>query len=160
MEKELVNSSLEWVIFRPTSYFKDIINIYIRMAKRGKINIIDKGERRFNPIHPIDMAQVICDNLDTVNKDLNVGGPEIFSYIELASMVFDEMNKKEKFSFSSIKGFRRFMVVMKFFNPLTYQLLQFTEWCLTQDMIADKYGSLKFIDTLKENVEKISEASK
>ncbi len=160
MEKELVNSSLDWVIFRPTSYFKDIINIYIKMAKKGKINIIDKGENRFNPIHPIDMAEVICNNLDTVNKDLNVGGPETFSYLELANMVFDVMDLEAQFSFSSIKGFRRFMKVIKIFKPLTYQLLQFTEWCCTQDMIAEKYGSLKFIDTLKENVSKIKEESK
>ncbi len=52
------------------------------------------------------------------------------------------------------------MKVMKLFKPLTYQLLQFTEWCLTQDMIAEKYGSREFIDTLKENVSKISEESK
>ncbi len=152
VEKQIMASGLEWVIFRPTGYFKDIVNIFLKGAKKGKIRLVGTGEIKSNPLHPLDFSEFIADNIETVNEIKIVGGPEVFTYNELGRLAFEAVNKPPKFSYMTPKGFGLFMKIMKVFRPLVYPLLQFTLWCMTNDMVAPTTGTRSIRDALKENV--------
>lgn len=150
-EKELMKSKLKWVIFRPTGYFKDIVNIFLKGAKKGKIRLIGDGSAKFNPLHPEDFSNFIADNLKAENQTFEVGGPEVYSYLELGKIAFEIVGRKPKFSFMSPGGFMKFAKVMKLFKPLLFPIFHFGMWCMTNDMIGQKTGTHSIADTLKQN---------
>ena len=107
--------------------------------------------RRSNPLHPFDFSDFIADNLETVNEIKEVGGPEVYSYIELAKIAFEIVNKPPKISLMSVNSFKIFMRILKIFKPLSYPLLQFSLWCMTNDMVAPQTGTRSIKEALKEN---------
>jgi len=150
-EKELMQSDLKWVVFRPTGYFKDIVNIFLKGAKKGKIRLIGDGQTKFNPLHPVDFSNFIADNLEADNQVFEVGGPEVYSYLELGKIAFEIVGKPPKFSFMTPGGFMKFAKVMKLFKPMLYPIFHFGMWCMTNDMIGKKTGTHKIVDTLTKN---------
>ena len=149
-EKELMNSGLSWVIFRPVGYFKDIINIFLKSARQGTVRLVGDGNTRTNPLHPMDFSEFIAANLSRDGEVLPVGGPEEYSYNELSEIAFEAVGNPPKFKRLSVGSFKVFMHVLRLFKPLTYPLLQFTLWCMTIDMIAPPTGSVSIRKTIKE----------
>ena len=151
IEKQIQASKLEWVIFRPTGYFKDIVNIFLKGAKNGKVRLVGTGEIKANPLHPADFSEFIADSLEAVNEIKEVGGPEVYSYRQLGEIAFEIVNKPPKISCMSVNSFKIFMRVLKIFKPLSYPLLQFSLWCMTNDMVAPQIGTRSIKDALREN---------
>ena len=142
-EKQLISSGLQWVIYRPTGYFKDIITIFKKMAAKGKVIILGTGDIKTNPLHPHDFANCIAENLGRSNEIIEIGGPEVYTYKELGLLAFEGLNKKPKIKYKSIAGFKCFLRIAKVCMPKLYPVFIFSLWCMTNDMVAQKTGVMK-----------------
>jgi uncharacterized protein YbjT (DUF2867 family) len=48
-------SGLDYSVIRPTGFFSDMSEFY-KMARRGRVYLLGRGNNRVNPIHGADLA--------------------------------------------------------------------------------------------------------
>jgi Predicted nucleoside-diphosphate-sugar epimerases len=96
--EELKKSGLDYCIIRPSGFFSDITEFY-NMAEKGRIYLFGNGQLKSNPIHGDDLAKVCIDSINGDTKEVEVGGPEILSQIDIAKIAFEAVNKPLKITF-------------------------------------------------------------
>jgi nucleoside-diphosphate-sugar epimerase len=62
---------------------------FYKMADNGRVYLFGRGEYQSNPIHGDDLAKVCIDAIANIEKEVLVGGPEVFTQVELANVAFD-----------------------------------------------------------------------
>lgn len=151
--KELKNSGLDYCIVRPNGFFCDMEEIY-NMAKNGSIYLFGDGEIKLNPIHGQDLAEVCINAITNVDKEINVGGPDILSLKDISNIAFKALDKKSKIIY--IPDFIRLFILKigKFILPIkTFGPIEFFLSAMAKDMIAPKYGK----HTLQEHYLKLND---
>ncbi|MDX1351463.1 MAG: SDR family oxidoreductase [Thiomicrorhabdus sp.] len=150
----LKNSGIDFCIVRPNGFFSDMTEFY-NMAKQGRVYLFGSGELRANPIHGEDLAVVCVDAINQHNKEIEVGGPQILTQNEIASIAFDIMGKKPQITHIpdwirviTLKLIKLF-TTSKFYGPI-----EFFMTVMAMDMIAPEYGKR----TLKEYFKKLHDS--
>ena len=90
---ELRASGIEYAVIRPTGYFSDMAQ-FLNMARNGIMLTLGDGDKRSNPIHGADLARVCVDAIEGDDIVVEVGGPETFSYREVADMAAEVVGKQ------------------------------------------------------------------
>jgi uncharacterized protein YbjT (DUF2867 family) len=153
-EKELKSSGLNYTIIRPTGYFKDFSGIFMKMAGQGRINLVGNGKRRINPVHPQDVAEFMIGKLgETESQTYDAGGPNLYSYDELARLCFRCTGGNENIHHVPAPVFGLLRLVMRFAKPLLYPVLKFSLWTMTTELAAPSVGNHKLEDYLREYCE-------
>lgn len=142
----LRKSGLDYCIIRPNGFFSDMQEFF-NMAKSGRIYLFGNGELKANPIHGEDLAPVCVDAIDKHNREIEVGGPEILTQNEIASIAFDIAGNTAKVTY--IPDWLR-RVILKVVRLMTgtkvYGPIEFFMTVMAIDMLAPQYGK----HTLKE----------
>jgi uncharacterized protein YbjT (DUF2867 family) len=94
-ELALISSGMDYVIVRPTGFFSDMFMI-LDMARRGRVYLLGSGAGRINPIHLLDLADFYYLHLDDTNAILEVGGPDSYSFDEIAGLAFEVLGTKKR----------------------------------------------------------------
>lgn len=81
----LKRSGLDYCIIRPNGFFSDMGD-FLKMAEKGKVYLFGDGKQKLNPIHGKDLAKVIVDTINQDIKEINAGGPDMFTQNELAAL--------------------------------------------------------------------------
>ena len=89
---DLKASGIDYAVIRPTAFFSDM-GMFFNMARSGHMFLFGDGANRFNPIHGADLAKVCVDAAENEKRDIDVGGPEIFTYDETNLMAFEALGK-------------------------------------------------------------------
>jgi uncharacterized protein YbjT (DUF2867 family) len=89
---DLAASGMDRAVIRPTGYFSDIGEI-LRMARSGRVFLFGAGDRRINPIHGADLAAICVDAATAAISDVDVGGPEVLTYREIAEAAFAALGR-------------------------------------------------------------------
>jgi len=137
---ELNKSGLDYCIVRPNGFFSDMTE-FMKMAKKGTVNLFGDGSYKMNPIHGEDLATVCVDAISSNDKTIEVGGPEIKTHNEIAELAFKTLDKKPKIKYMP-DNIRRFVIWMMrtFTSSKTYGPIEFFMTVLAMDMIAPTYG--------------------
>jgi uncharacterized protein YbjT (DUF2867 family) len=90
--EELQHTPIESAVICPNGFFNDMSEFF-RMAQRGSIYLIGSGDRRINPIHGADLADVCVRAVGGDAAMVPVGGPETLSYREIAEMAFEVLGR-------------------------------------------------------------------
>ena len=101
-------SGIDYCIVRPSGFYSDMGN-FLKMAKGGKVRLFGKGQYTMNPIHGEDLAEVCVAQLESAEKEVNVGGAEVFTHTEIARLAFEVLHKPVKISYSP-DWLRRFIL--------------------------------------------------
>ncbi len=151
-EEELKKSGLNWVIFRPTGYFYDIVKVFRPMIEKGEVTLLGKKPVQANVISTEDFADFIVKHMCDEKKTYNIGGKETYSYEEIAIMCFEAAGKQPV-----IKRAPAFLFdVLAFVNKLKKNgkeaILRFSKWTLTEEMVGStKYGEMSFAEYIKQS---------
>ena len=151
-EQELKKSGLSWVIFRPTGYFYDIVNVFRPMLETGEVTLLGKKPVHANVISTEDFADFIVEHMGDQNRMYDIGGKETYSYEEIARLCFEAAGKKPV-----IKRAPAFLFdVLAFVNKLQKNgkeaILRFSKWTLTEEMVGStQYGKMSFAAYIKES---------
>lgn len=89
---DLAACGMDRAVIRPTGYFSDIGEI-LRMARTGRVFLFGAGDRRINPIHGADLAAICVDAATAAARDVDVGGPEVLTYREIAEAAFAALGR-------------------------------------------------------------------
>jgi uncharacterized protein YbjT (DUF2867 family) len=150
-EEDLIKSGLDYVIMRPTGFFSDMQE-FLNMAKKDKVSVFGSGENKINPIHGADLAEVCVKAITESKEEINVGGPEVFTFNEIAEMALKVQNKPIKISRLPMCMIKIILPMMRIFtSSKTYGPVEFMMTVMTMDVVGEKYGSQKLIDFYEEN---------
>jgi uncharacterized protein YbjT (DUF2867 family) len=143
---ELKKSGLEYLIIRPNGFYSDMKD-FLNMAKSGRIYLFGKGDKKLNPIDGKDLAKFCLDSIALKNKELEIGGPELFTHTQLANLAFEVLDKKPKIIY--LPDFIRKLTLKTlpyFVSSKTYGPIEFFLTMMGVDMIASKTGENKLRD--------------
>jgi len=137
---ELVASGLSYTIVRPNGFFSDLADFF-EMAKRGSVYLFGSGTHKLNPIHGEDLAQAIIDALDERPTELVIGGPDLLTQNEIASLALKATNKPTKIIHLP-DWIRRLLITMlrTFTSTTFYGPYEFFLSMMAKDNIAPRYG--------------------
>ena len=129
-------SGLDYCIVRPSGFYSDMGN-FLKMAKGGKVRLFGKGQYAMNPIHGEDLAEVCVAQLESAEKEVNVGGAEVFTHTEIARLAFEVLHKPVKISYSP-DWLRRFILkIGKYLMPNSaYGTVEFVFTVMAMDSVA------------------------
>jgi len=136
----LKNSGLDYTILRPNGFFSDMQD-FLQMAAKGKVYLFGKGDKRLNPIHGEDLAEVVVDAIASSKKEIEVGGPDILSHDEIAEMALRAYQKPVKIVHLPDWTRRAAIHLARTFtSPATYGPVEFFMTMMGDDQIATRYG--------------------
>ena len=143
---ELKASGMNYAIIRPTGYFSDM-GQFFDMAKKGRVYLFGAGNNRVNPIHGADLAVCCIDALEGEKQEIDVGGPEVMTYREIAKLAFEIQGKRVKITSIPTWLMRLTILTTKIFNKHQGELLAFFTTAMTSEIVAPATGT----HTLKEH---------
>ncbi|NTW54986.1 MAG: SDR family oxidoreductase [Chlorobaculum sp.] len=146
---ELRASGLEYAIVRPTGYFSDMAQ-FLNMARNGFMFSLGEGETRSNPIHGADLAKVCVDAAEGEAREIDAGGPEIFTYQQVAKMAADVVNK-QPFNISlPVWLADGIAAVTGFINRDIHDIALFATTVSKNDTVAPQYGTHRLREFFEE----------
>lgn len=147
-------SGLNYCILRPSGFYSDMGD-FLNMAKGGRVYLFGDGTLRLNPIHGADLAAVCVDAIDDSARELNIGGPELFTHNEIAQLALEAYGKPVKIV--HLPDWIRKLglwLVRTFTSSKTYGPIEFFMTVMVMDMTAPTYGSRKLADFFAEEIAK------
>ena len=150
---ELKASGMNYAVIRPTGYFSDMGDFF-KMAKKGRVYLFGPGTNRVNPIHGADLAAVCADALEGERHEIDVGGPEVYTWRKIAEIAFAALERPARISAIPTWMARGAVGAVKIFNRHQGELLAFFTEMSTSDVVAPAVGSR----TLKAHYEELAES--
>jgi uncharacterized protein YbjT (DUF2867 family) len=133
-------SGVDYSIIRPTGYFSDM-GEYLNMAKKGRVYLVGSGNTRINPIHGADLAVTCVDSMEGGNQEIDVGGPEVLTYREIAGIALKVLGKSEKITSIPERLIWFSVAAMKVLSRHNGQLLAFFATMMTNEIVAPGTGT-------------------
>jgi len=148
----LKRSGLDYTVVRPNGYFSDM-GEFFDMAKKGRVYLFGNGQCHINPIHGADLAKACVAAISSDEKELSLGGPEVYTFNDIARLAFSVLGKKEKMAHIPDRMCRGILGLLRTFSSSkVYGPLEFLMTVLTHEMVAPKYGN----HSLKEYFEELN----
>ena len=150
--KALKSSGINYCLINPTGFFSDM-HEFLDMAKKGKVYLFGKGDCKINPIDGGDLAKVCVNAVESEEHEINVGGPEILTYTQIATTALKIVNKREKIIYIPlwVKNIILFFI-RKFSSVRFYGPIEFLLTALTTNMVAPQYGNLTLEDYFLQSI--------
>jgi len=147
----LKESGLNYLVVYPNGFFSDMLE-YLTMAKQGRGYLFGSGECRINPIHGEDLAAVCVNAAGGAEKEIDVGGPDIFTHNEILALAFETVGKPVKITRIPIWLRNVLLAMLRLVTSVkTYGPLEFFMTVLAMDLVAPTYGKHHLKDFFLEN---------
>ncbi len=137
---ELKASGIDFAVLRPTGYFSDMGEI-LQMARKGRVWLIGSGQNRVNPIHGADLAAACVDAMEGDANEIDVGGPQIMTWDDVAALAFGVLDKPVKISHVPEWLMRMVVRIVRLFSRHQGELLAFFTTMATTDVVAPHRGT-------------------
>ena len=147
---ELKRSSLDHTVICPTGFFSDMEEFH-SMARSGRVYLFGDGSNRINPIHGADLAEICARALENAEKQISVGGPEVFTYRQISELAFDVLEQPAKTTcipkplVSAMVGALRWLIPAKIYGPV-----QFMASVMTMDVVGELHGQRRLADHFRD----------
>lgn len=150
---ELQRSGLDYAVVRPTGFFYVFAEIF-RMAARGRVAVVGRGDARTNPVDERDVARACVDALEGGARELSVGGPEVYTRREIAELAFAALGRRPKITSVPAGLMRTLVSPVRLFDRRLWELLEFGIAVGTVDVVAPATGTHSLRDYFRQLVAK------
>lgn len=152
MEEELKKSGIDYIIYRPTGYFYDIVKVFRPMIEKGEVTLLGKTPVSANVIDTPDFAEYIVGHLGDANVTVSIGGKETWTYEQIAQMCFAAAGKPAVIKRAPVFLFDVLAFVNKCRKNGKEAIIRFSKWTLTEPMVGDVcYGEHSFRQYIKDS---------
>jgi uncharacterized protein YbjT (DUF2867 family) len=148
---ELKRSGIDYTVLRPTGFFSAFADI-LEMARRGIVPLIGSGRARVNPIHEIDLARIAVDLMESGPREISVGGPQVLTRREIASLAFATLGKPAKMVAVPPRLFRLMLPLIGLYDRRLRALFDFFVAVNQVDAVAPAHGAHRLEDFFREAV--------
>ncbi|RYJ19513.1 NAD-dependent epimerase/dehydratase family protein [Halogeometricum borinquense] len=142
---ELYDAEISQTVVRPTGYFSDMTEFF-EMARRARVFLVGDGNARINPIHGADLAAACADAVSDDREEFAVGGPETFTYDEIAALASRTLDGRVKTTHVPKPLAKAVLAVVRPFNSRYYALGNAFTRILSTDVVAPETGSHTLAD--------------
>lgn len=147
----LKDSGIDYLVVNPNGFFSDMLE-YLKMAQQGRGYVFGSGECKINPIHGQDLAEACVKAANGEEKEINVGGPDVFTHNQILAIAFESLGKPVKISRIPIWLRNVILAMLRFFTSVkTYGPQEFFMTVLAMDLVAPAYGQYHLKDFFLEN---------
>jgi uncharacterized protein YbjT (DUF2867 family) len=137
---DLKRSGQDYTVVCPTGFFSDIRE-FLEMARSGRVYLLGEGRSRINPIDGADLAEVCVDAIDGSEQRIDVGGPEVLTYAQIAELAFDALSKPPKITRVPNWLVKAGVQVLRWLTSVkTYGPVEFFASVMTMDMVGEPHG--------------------
>lgn len=147
---ELEQSGLQSTVICPTGFFSDMAE-FLQMARAGRVYLFGDGGNRINPIHGADLAERCVTAIEGDERRIDVGGPEVMTYAQIAELAFAALDKRAKITrvpswavSAFVNGLRRLTSVK------TYGPVEFFAAVMTMDVVGESCGHNRLADYFRD----------
>lgn len=153
LEQEIKKGDMDYVIYRPTGYFYDIIKVFRPYIEKGEMQLLKGfGGVKANVVDCPDFAAFIVEHMNDENATYDVGGKETYTYEEMAKLCFDAAGKPTvikyvpKFMFSVLANLPKIKKEGK------HDVILFSGFTLSHDLVGkDVCGEASFKKYIEES---------
>lgn len=146
-------SGVDYAVLRPNAYFSDMTE-FLEMARRGRVYLIGSGNTRVNPIHGADLAVACVDALEAERCEVDVGGPDVFTYREVADLAFQALGRPARVTGVPVWLSTAAIAATRMVSRQRAELLAFFTTAMTHDAVAPARGSRHLSDHFADCVAK------
>ena len=132
-------STMPSSVVRATGFFSDMKDFF-EMAARGRVWLIGEGKNRVNPIDGRDLARAASDALLTGVDEVEVGGPDLLRWDEIAQLAFAAVEKPTRISRVPPWLARAALSLLRPFHRRGHDIGQFILRGATHDLVAPRSG--------------------
>ncbi|MCF0136981.1 MAG: NAD(P)H-binding protein [Oscillospiraceae bacterium] len=152
MEQELKTGDMDYVIYRPTGYFYDIVKVFRPFVEKGEMQLLKGyGKVRANVVDCPDFAAFIVDHMCDTNAEYDVGGRETYTYDEMAKLCFEAAGKPLKIKYQPKWLFNVLANLPKIKKEGRHDVILFGQFTLSHDLVGkDVTGDASFAEYLKQ----------
>lgn len=152
-EEQLKKSGLNYVIYRPTGYFYDIIKVFRPYIEKGEMQLLKGyGNVKANVVDCPDFAKFITSHMQDTNKLYEVGGKETYTYIQMADMCFAAAGKPVKIKWAPKWLFSVLANLPKIKKEGKHDIILFSRFTLTHDLVGkDATGEASFKEYIRKS---------
>ncbi|NTV01428.1 MAG: SDR family oxidoreductase [Chlorobiaceae bacterium] len=142
---DLQASGIDYAVIRPNAYFSDMAQ-FLNLARRGHMFWLGDGSGRINPIHGEDLAKVCVNAAEGAAREIEVGGPEMFTYRSLFELAFETVGREPKITFIPLWVGDAALAVLRIFSPRLAGAAAFFVQVNKMDNDAPPHGSRRLKD--------------
>lgn len=154
---ELKASRLDHTIIRPTGFFSDMTE-FLQMAMSGRTYLIGDGRKKINPIHGADLARVCVDAVKSGEKEVEAGGPVVYSYRVMAELAFKTLHKEPRITcLPALPVNLAVRLTRPFISERRYTVAKFFTTVFQIDYTAPQHGTHTLEDFYEEIAPRLSE---
>ncbi len=143
--RELKAANIESAIIRPTGYYSEI-GQFVARARNGFMLMVGDGYQRSNPIHGADLAKVCVDAVDGTAQEVEVGGPEVFTYLEMVDLAIEIAQTKPIVFPLPLWAADGLVAAVGLFNRDVHDVALFATTLSRIDFVAPLYGTHRLRD--------------
>lgn len=153
MEQELEKGGMDYVIYRPTGYFYDIVKVFRPYIEKGEMQLLKGlGGIRANVVDCPDFAAFIVDHMNDTNAVYEVGGKETYTYEEMAKLCFDAAGKPTVIKYVPKWLFGVLANLPKIKKEGKHDIILFSQFTLSHDLVGkDKTGDASFAEYIRKS---------
>ena len=152
VEQELQKGDMDYVIYRPTGYFYDILKVFRPYIEKGEMQLLKGyGGVKANVVDCPDFAQFIVDHMMDSNRIYEVGGKETYTYEEMAKLCFDAAGKPTVIKYVPKWLFGVLANLPKIKKEGKHDVILFSRFTLSHDLVGkDVTGEKSFAAYIRE----------
>lgn len=151
VEEELKKGGMDYVIYRPTGYFYDIVKVFRPYVEKGEMQLLKGyGSVKANVVDCPDFAAFIVGHMCDKNKTYNVGGKETYTYEEMAKLCFDAAGKPTVIKYQPKWLFGVLANLPKIKKEGKHDIILFSQFTLSHDLVGDtETGEASFAEYIR-----------
>ncbi|NTU68259.1 MAG: SDR family oxidoreductase [Chlorobiaceae bacterium] len=146
---DLQASGIDFAVIRPNAYFSDMAQ-FLKLARAGHMFWLGDGSGRINPIHGEDLAMVCVNAAEGAAREIEVGGPEMFTYRSLFELAFETVGKEPRITFIPLWIGETALAILRIFSPKLAGSAAFFVQVNKMDNDAPPYGSHRLKDYFRQ----------
>ncbi len=153
VEEAIKKQPMDYVIYRPTGYFYDIIKVFRPYVEKGEMQLLKGyGHVKANVVDCPDFAAFIVEHMNDTNVTYNVGGKETYTYEEMAKLCFEAAGKPLKIKWAPIWLFGILANLPKIKKEGKHDIILFSKWTLSHNLVGDtQVGEGSFAQYIKQS---------
>jgi uncharacterized protein YbjT (DUF2867 family) len=146
---DLKASGIDFAVLRPNAYFSDMAQ-FLKIARSGHLFWLGDGNCRINPIHGEDLARVCVDAAEGPLREIDVGGPEMFTFRSLFELAFEAVGKEPRITFLPLWIGEAALGLLRIVSPRLAGAASFFILVNKMDNGAPAYGSRRLSEFFRE----------
>lgn len=150
-EDEIMKGDMDWVIYRPTGYFYDIVKVFRPYIEKGEMQLL-KGyhDVKCNVVDCPDFADFIVAHMQDTNAIYEVGGKETYTYEEITKLCFRAAGKPVIIKDAAPWMFTLLGKLPKVKKEGKADIMKFGAWTMTHSLVGkDVTGDASFAEYIK-----------